>query len=127
MPRHDPRPQYAQRAEDEFESFSLAGVTLPSESHLLWLMDALAAGTFGEVVRAKGLLPCGNQWLRFDVADRTWQVTGTEASEDGQGLAVFIGPNICRPWIREAFLPLVRDAVVAGNAEAATSDEHEHH
>lgn len=118
-------PAHMRQAEDQFESLSLAGVALPSESHLLWLMDALTAGTFGEVVRAKGFLPCGSQWLRFDVVDRTWQVTGTEKPEDGQSLAVFIGPDVRRPWLREAFLPLVRDAVAAGNTEAAESDEHD--
>ena len=119
-------------AEDEFESLSLAGIALPSESHLLWFLDALVAGVFGEAVRAKGYLPCGEkgghggQWLRFDVVDRTWQVTGTEKPDDGQALGVFIGPVVRRPWLREVLLPLVRDAVVAGHAEAAESDEHDY-
>ena len=118
-------------AEDEFESLSLAGIALPSESHLLWFLDALVAGVFGEVVRAKGYLPCGEkdgrggQWLRFDVVDRTWQVTGAEPPEDGQSLGVFIGPEVRRPWLREVLLPLVRDAVAAGHAEVAESDEHD--
>ena len=97
-------------ATDEFESLSLSDVALPSEGHLLWFLDALVAGVFGEVVRAKGVLPCGGQWLRFDVVDRTWQVTGAEPASDGRSTGVFIGPRVRRPWLREVLQPLVRDA-----------------
>lgn len=120
-------------AEDEFESLSLEGVALPTENHLLWFLDALVAGVFGEVVRAKGSLPCGGQWLRFDVVDRAWSVTGAQAPEEGErgALGVFIGPELRRPWLRETLLPLVRDAVAAGHAEAALDDaldyQGEHH
>ena len=93
-------------------------------------------GVFGEVVRARGVLPCGGQWLRFDVVDRAWSVTGAESPAEGEkdgALAVFIGPEVRRPWLRETLLPLVRDAVAAGRAEAAPDDaidyqgEHHHH
>lgn len=100
-------------ADDGFDSLSLSDLSLPSESHLLWFLDALVAGVFGEVVRAKGYLPCGGQWLRFDVVDRMWQVTGYEPGGGGAGsepTAVLIGPSIRRPWLREVLVPLVRDA-----------------
>lgn len=152
---------------DDFESLSLAGIALPSESHLLWFLDALVAGVFGDVARAKGYLACGGQWLRFDVVDRMWQATGYEpagsggepmagAGESGSGdavlaaarmgdaqtaarmddapissgssedsVGVFIGRDICRPWLREVLLPLVRDAVAAGNVHAAEDCSHD--
>lgn len=116
--------------EDDFESLSLAGVSLPTENHLLWFLDALVAGVFGEVVRAKGVLPCGGQCLRFDVVDRAWSVTGAEPPAEGEkdgALAVFIGPEVRRPWLRETLLPLVRDAVAAGHAEAALDDAVDYH
>ena len=128
---------HAAPAQDEFESLSLSGVELATENHLLWFLDALVAGVFGEVVRAKGYLPCGGQWLRFDVVDRAWSVTGyePEAGEEGSGepesVGVFIGPDVRRPWLREVLLPLVRDAVAAGNARAAEDEssdyDHVHH
>ena len=121
----------AAAADDDFESLSLAGINLPSESHLLWFLDALVAGVFGEVVRAKGTLPCGGRWLRFDVVDRAWSVTGAEKGEPKDAVGVFIGPEVRRPWLRETLLPMVRDAVAAGRAEAALDDAHdyvgEHH
>ena len=87
-----------------FESLSLQNITLESESHLLWLMDALVLGVFGDVVRAKGMLPCPNQWLRFDIAGSLWQVTGTEPPEDNMPLGVFIGEGLHRDWLEEVFL-----------------------
>lgn len=124
-PSRAPAPQNAFPAEREFESLSLSGIELPTENHLIWFLDALVAGVFGEVVRAKGALPCGGQWLRFDVVDRAWSVTGAEPPAEGEkdgALAVFIGPEVRRPWLRETLLPLVRDAVAAGRAEAALDD-----
>lgn len=100
----------APTARDGFDSLSLSGAELPSESHLLWFLDALVAGVFGDVVRAKGMLPCGGQWLRFDVVDRMWQVTGCEEPEDSAATVVFIGPSVRRPWLREVLVPLVRGA-----------------
>lgn len=122
-----PAPHEAPPAEDEFESLSLAGIALPTENHLLWFLDALVAGVFGEVVRAKGSLPCGGQWLRFDVVDRAWSVTGAREPEGGEKDAVgtFIGPEVRRPWLRETLLPLVRDAVAAGRADAAEDTAHD--
>ncbi len=120
--------------ESEFESLSLAGISLPTEGHLLWVLADLVAGVFGEIVRAKGSLPCGRQWLRFDVVDRTWSVTSSEPAQNGDkgALGVFIGANIRRSLLREALLPLVRNAVAAGHPELAYdnsldySDEHIH-
>lgn len=128
----------ADAAEDAFESLSLSGIELPTENHLIWFLDALSAGVFGEIVRAKGMLRAGGQRLRFDMVDRMWSVTGAEdpegeASDEGTGdggkaaasdagVGVFIGPTIHRPWLREALLPLVREAVAAGNARAALDE-----
>lgn len=115
--------------DDDFESLSLAGIDLPSESHLLWFLDALVAGVFGEVVRAKGTLPCGGQWLRFDVVDRAWSVTGAEEGASrgpGESIGVFIGPEVRRPWLRETLLPVVRDAVAAGRAEVALDEANDY-
>ncbi len=95
--------EYQHDKETGFESVSLRNIKLPSEGHLLWLMDALVVGVFGDIVRAKGILPCPNQWLRFDIAGKLWQVTGTEPSDDNESLGVFIGSDLHLDWIKEAF------------------------
>ena len=63
-------------------------------SLVLFLEDILH-GEFGSVVRAKGTLRAGGEWLRFDVADGLYAVTGTE---DAQPVTqcVFIGRGLKR-------------------------------
>lgn len=87
-----------------FTSIAIKNASLPTENHLLWFLDALVAGTFGEIVRAKGFLPCGGQLLRFDVVDRAWQVSGAEAYKDEEPSCVFIGTNFKASWLNEVFL-----------------------
>ena len=122
MGRPAPEPGRVRRAsalEEGFESLSLAGATLPSEGHFLWLLDALVAGVFGRVARAKGTVRCGSRLLRFDVVDRAWSVTGAEAAGDeDQPTAVFIGVGLKRMWLREAFQPLMQRK--AGTGEPAS-------
>ena len=113
------RVRRASALEEGFESLSLAGTALPTEGHLLWLLDALVAGVFGRVARAKGTVRCGSQTLRFDVVDRAWSVTGAEAAGDeDQPTAVFIGVGLKRMWLREAFQPLMQRK--AGTDEPAS-------
>ena len=87
-----------------FTSIAIKNASLPTENHLLWFLDALVAGTFGEIVRAKGFLPCGGQLLRFDVVDRAWQVSGAETYKDEEPTCVFIGTNFKACWLNEVFL-----------------------
>lgn len=94
-------------AADDFETLSLQGIQLPSPSHLIWFLDALSSGLFGSIVRAKGYLPCGSQWVRFDMVDTIWSITGMdEVPEDSQG--VFIGTGLHRSWLREVLAPLLQ-------------------
>ncbi len=107
-------------ADEELESLSLVGIALPTENHLIWLLDAVVSGVFGDIVRAKGTLPCGSQWLRFDVVDRAWSITGSNRTTDGESdeaAGVFIGQGLRRPWLREAFQPLVGGALSRGLKE----------
>ena len=99
----------ASASEEGFESLSLAGAALPTESHFIWLLDAVVAGVFGQVARAKGTVRCAGRLLRFDVVDRAWSLTGAEAAGDEeQPTAVFIGVGLKRMWLREAFQPLMQ-------------------
>lgn len=102
----------------ELSTITVDDACLPTPTHLFWLLDALVAGVFGDIPRAKGILPCGSgdgEWLRFDVVDRSWAVTGAPASEDARAQAVFIGPDIKRTWLLESFSPAHK---AAGHAAA---------
>lgn len=108
----------------ELETLALDHAELPSPSHLLWVLDALSAGVFGHLARAKGSLPCGGQWLRFDLVERAWAVTGDAAASGAptESHCVFIGDELRRSWLREVFVPaLWRDV-----AEIRHEHHHDH-
>lgn len=107
------------------EIFALGHASVSTAAHLAWLLDALVAGVFGKVARAKGFVRTLDGLLRFDVVARRWAVTGAE--ELGEELdaeeakAVFIGKDLERNFLREAFLPL------RWHAEERLQEEERHH
>ena len=66
---------------DELDTMALEYASLPTPGHLIWVLDALSAGVFGRLDRAKGSLPCGSHWLRFDLVERAWAVTDASDAE----------------------------------------------
>lgn len=96
------------REEPAIETLAIDDAFVPTPAHLFWLLDALSAGVFGHVVRAKGTVAYAGaaaEQLRFDVVDRAWAVTGAEATDADAPQAVFIGSGIKRTWLLEAFSP----------------------
>lgn len=84
------------------EHFALQGVRLPGETELLLFLEGLVSGVFGRVARAKGYFPAGETWLRFDVVEGQYSVTGCPPMEDRR--AVFIGKDLRKELLREALL-----------------------
>lgn len=109
-------------SEQDFESIALHDVAFESEGQLLAFLDALVAGVYGNIVRAKGFLLAGGQWLRLDVVDRMWSVTG-EVPQDAEEASriVCIGTHLKRAWLRETLLPQIRAALAKGETGAAES------
>lgn len=103
------------RVQEEPESITLHGVSLDSPAKLVALLDAVSFGVFGTVLRAKGYLPCNGAWLRFDVVDGIWGITGFEGSEPEQSEAVFIGWDLKRSWLRELLLPVYRKSLIGAS------------
>lgn len=83
----------------DLENIGLTEVSLQSEQELILFLQGVVAGVFGDVCRAKGYLPVGKGWLRFDVTDRTYSVTGIDTMPEAK--AVFIGRQLKRNWLRE--------------------------
>ena len=73
--------------------------SLDSIGGLALFLEALLRGNFGRIVRAKGTLRTGGEWLRFDVADGLYVITGAE-DEQPVTQCVFIGRDINRQAIR---------------------------
>ncbi len=99
----------------DLESVTLHGVSLDSPTKLIALLDAASFGVFGHVLRAKGYLPCNGAWLRFDVVDGVWGITGYEGAPPEQSEAVFIGRDLARSWLREALLPAFRKSLIGAS------------
>ena len=88
---------------DPVENITLTGVSLDNPVQLISFLEMITIGVFGGICRAKGYLPCGRDWLRFDTADRLYSITGIDVQEESR--AVFIGDNIFRSGIREILNP----------------------
>lgn len=102
----------------DLETMALTHAELPSPTHLIWLLDATSAGVFGKLARAKGTLSCGNQWVKFDLVERAWAITGDEPQEESR--CVFIGRDLLRHGIREVFVPAF------WHEQSDLADEHDH-
>lgn len=100
----DPTQKLPGKAETpDLQNLSLTEVSLPSGNQLLLFLQGVVAGVFGDICRAKGYLPVGSgeqtAWLRFDVVDHNYSITGIEAMPDSR--AVLIGKGLKKNWLRE--------------------------
>lgn len=97
------RPAEIAGAGDPPETLTLQGVRLEHPEQLILFLNGVTAGTFGHIIRAKGLLKTGGIWLRFDVVEHLYAITGAEPEEESQ--AVFIGHGLRRNWLRQVLQP----------------------
>lgn len=93
--------QKAETEEKLPDVFSLETVSMETPEKLLCFLEDMVRGKYGNIIRAKGQLQAGTDFLRFDVADSRYSVTGAE--EKTAGKAVFIGELIKREDIEENF------------------------
>ncbi len=102
-------------ATESMEQITLHGFRLPSPAHLFLLLDDIVNGTYGHILRAKGVADCGNAvYLKFDVVDGAWNVTGADCdgTDGAQLCAVFIGKKLSHGKLRRLTLPA--DGVLRG-------------
>lgn len=81
------------------ENIGLTEVCLQTEQELFLFLQGVVSGVFGDICRAKGYLPVGKGWLRFDVTDHTYSITGIEEMPESK--CIFIGKELKRSWLRE--------------------------
>lgn len=82
------------------ENMGLTNVSLKHENELVLFLQGIVSGVFGDIYRAKGFIKAGKSWLRFDVVDKTYSITGIEPMEESK--SVFIGRELKRNLLREA-------------------------
>lgn len=109
----DPTQKLPGKAETpDLQNLGLTEVSLPSGNQLLLFLQGVVAGVFGDICRAKGYLPVGSgeqtAWLRFDVVDHNYSITGIEEMPDSR--AVLIGKGLKKNWLREVLQKNLWDA-----------------
>ena len=86
------------------DTFSMEKAYVDAPEPFLLFLEALIRGRYGNIIRAKGLIPAGACALRFDVADGRYSVRleDPESAEetDQNAIAVFIGHGIAKQAIR---------------------------
>ncbi|MCD8241006.1 MAG: hypothetical protein LUD73_00975, partial [Lachnospiraceae bacterium] len=95
------------------DTFSMSGVEMESPEMLLLLLECLIHGGLGGVVRAKGCVRTGGEWLRFDAVDGRDTVTGADSAADGT--AGCSGPELHRQAIRRYFIKTRRRPRIGKN------------
>lgn len=86
----------------DLESFTVREAHLADPGMLVQLLEGIIRGACGEIVRAKGTVYCGTSQLRFDIADRSYSITG---AQEAQVQCVFIGKNLQREALWRLLLP----------------------
>lgn len=81
----------AEQAPVYMKQVSFRDVQLLSVSELILLLEDTIRYGLGSIVRAKGAIKAGQDFVRFDVADRMYAISGADEALDNQ--AVFIGEN----------------------------------
>lgn len=102
-------------------------------SDLLYLLQDALYGTYGQVVRAKGIVPTSKEWLRFDIAGGQVSLTGIGEGESGgeklSSTSVWIGRGLDRLALMRALNPLSleeRRSCSNGHHDHGHSDGHDH-
>lgn len=92
--------------ETSLEKINLTNIEIPSIVHLISFLEMVVLGIYGKVCRAKGYLRCGAEWIRFDIVDGVYSVTGIVEQEEARG--VFIGENLNRSALRRIMTPYLK-------------------
>lgn len=72
-------------------------------------LEILLRGGFGDIVRAKGVLRVGREWMRFDLADGLYALSGAP-QEGARTQCVFIGKMVDRDAIQDHLSPRAEHA-----------------
>lgn len=85
----------------DLEHLTLKQVDVRNPGELVEKVEWLASGAMGQVVRAKGTLACGTEYLHFELAGRQYTVQAARRPREA-GLVV-IGSRLRRVEIRRLF------------------------
>ena len=108
---HGSVPAATEAEGEKLEHLGLSHIELASEDQLLLILNGVVSGVFGKICRAKGYLQAGSGWLRFDLADGRYSITGVEPMPESR--VVLIGTELKRSWLRAVFRKELQTAPVS--------------
>lgn len=84
-------------ADLELESCTVREGSVISPLELLWVLEKALCGVYGRVVRSKGIIKAGKEWVRYDLAGGRIAMTGFEEGDSiKKSECVFIGQGLDR-------------------------------
>ena len=78
------------------EQVSFRDVSLGSVSELILLLEDVLRHELGSITRAKGVVKAGGDYVRFDLADRLYAISGADESIDNQAVFIGTGPDMSK-------------------------------
>ena len=87
----------------DLDMYTLKRVEMNSPAVLIRMLEMAVRGQLGEIARVKGIVKCGDTWMRFDAADNLYSITGVQ-EKDPETQCVFIGNTIDRTKIDSMFV-----------------------
>lgn len=80
--------------ESDFSQISLKQARIFRPAELVQILEDTLRGRFGLIPRAKGTIQIGQEWFRFSLADRRYEIETIEDSDKLKTQLVFIGKNL---------------------------------
>ncbi len=78
------------------EQVSFRDVSLGSVSELILLLEDVLRHELGGITRAKGVVKAGGDYVRFDLADRLYAISGADEAIDNQAVFIGTGPDMSK-------------------------------
>lgn len=86
----------------DLETYTIANCRAYSPVSLLWLLEQAVRGRFGEILRAKGVMPAGKDWVSFDIVNGKISIAGVGGiPENMKPECTWIGRAIDRLLLRK--------------------------
>lgn len=83
------------------ESIGLEEIYLETVDDLVVCLNLLISGVLGKIARAKGYMKLSSEFIRFDLVEGTYTISGTE--EMNEEKVIVIGKNLERSAIKKLF------------------------
>lgn len=84
-----------------FEQVTFDYLSFPSPVHLISFLNGLVWGRYGDIARAKGFVPCGKEWLQFDLVDTIWEIIDSNPRD--HSACIVIGKKLDRSGLKAQF------------------------